>query len=321
MGKCISINRNIKKKLCRIIIIYLIVFFLCYPSEIIHIHSTIIKYNLKEENLIHKPLLIYLGEFLLFIPELIYNKSLNLKDIIKELPKIFILCFLLIINDFCEILNQILMIKQNSLIYVDKILFLPLFLIFFCCLFFKMKFYRHQYLSMIFISLSSFIRLIFQCEKLTNLINISLEIFMSLLVAITYILINDLLKKQYFSPFKVCSLIGFINSITILSIYLFSSYFPCKNNFFCNFICNDSYYFDNIKCFIKYLPLFYKIFSPFLIILYGLKKYLINLVINEYSILEIIFFIILEDSLGINFITTKKKYFYYFIICHILLFL
>ena len=37
-----------------------------------------------------------------------------------------------------------------------------------------------------------------------------------------------------------------------------------------------------------------------------------NLVINEYSILEIFFFIIYEDILGITFIASKKKYFFLF---------
>ena len=78
------------------------------------------KDEIKKENILLQSFFTYIGEFLCFIPELIYNKNNFLIDIKKNFINIVIICFFLLIIDSCEIFNKFVMIKYNVFFYVDN---------------------------------------------------------------------------------------------------------------------------------------------------------------------------------------------------------
>ena len=101
------------------------------------------------------------------------------------------------------------------------------------------------------------------------------------------------MKKKYFSPYKVCFIIGLINSIILFIIYLIVSNISCEKGQFCTLKYNNKYYFDNINFILTEYSTFRKILIFISIIVYGIIKFIFNLVINKYTILHIFFFIYL----------------------------
>ena len=304
MGKYFSFNRFKNCKLIKINISYILLFFCYFPFEFINLYRDASKEKLNQENILLKDFCVYIGECLCFIPEFIYNKKYFLKDIKKAFPIIFILCFILLLIDFCEIFTKLIIINYNIFFYVDDFLFVSISLSIITYFAFKIKFYSHQYCGLFIVIISSLTRTIIQFSKFNTLqfIIIGLKIIKSLLKVLTYLFINDLIKKKYLSPLKVCFLIGSINSTIIFIIYSIVSLVSCNNSLYCHFQCKDLYYVDNIICYIQYLPLALKILYPLFITLYGLKNVLINRVINEYTILHIYIFLVFEDCIGLSYI-------------------
>ena len=90
------------------------------------------------------------------------------------------------------------------------------------------------------------------------------------------------MEKYYFSPFKICYLVGIINSPIILIVYFIFSYLPCEKSHFCYIKYNNKYYFDNFYSYFTnnkiskiFLNLFYNIFDS----LYG---FIFNITIQSY---------------------------------------
>ena len=103
------------------------------------------------------------------------------------------------------------------------------------------------------------------------------------------------MKKKDYSPLKICFIIGLINSIILFIIYLIVSNISCEKSFFCSFECNNIYYFDNLKCLLDDSAKI--IIFIILIILYGTRKALYNIIINSYTFLHTIYFYLYEDLL------------------------
>ena len=123
------------------------------------------------------------------------------------------------------------------------------------------------------------------------------------------------MEYKYFSPYKVTYIFGFINSILLVAIYFIVSYIPCNCNYslicdakdniyfseyikICNLLYKDNkYYFDNIYSafnFVEPNNIMIKIIIIILIIFYsillGAFSLLINIVINNYTVLHIFLF-------------------------------
>ena len=167
--------------------------------------------------------------------EYLYNppmKESNVKNVI--------ILFFVILLDYIYISSLVIFqIKnngQNVLVFNENLKFLILFFLFLICRIFDKKlFYRHQYISLIIILLSGFMRYfasIFNDENVSNNFEFSfliLTILFPFIDSIFFYSIQKFIKNKYYSPFSIMFLIGCIHSI-ISIILLISFYDPKKEN-------------------------------------------------------------------------------------------
>ena len=215
------------------------------------------------------------------------------KNKLKDILIIFSLCLLLLLIDFFELLSIIIISEQKRIFYIFKILFLLIFLSILSRIFYKRNFYSHQYLAIFIIILFSFLVLLIQI-KYFEWINLLLKMIISFFESISLIIIDYLMKKKYFSPYKICFIIGLINSIIVFIIYLIVSNISCEKSQFCTFEYNNQFFFDNINYLIEYST-FLKILIFITIIVSGFRKFIFNLFINNYAILHIFYYYLCED--------------------------
>ena len=122
------------------------------------------------------------------------------------------------------------------------------------------------------------------------------------------------MEYKYFSPYKATYIFGFINSILLLTIYFIVSNIPCncyyslicdseEKNYLnkriniCNLLYNERHYFDNIYSSFnlgdEIIPKI--VFVFFYSILLGAFSLLINIVINNFTVLHIFLFELNKD--------------------------
>ena len=263
--------------------------------------------------------LIYIGQFLCFIPIIISKKYNNKKSSAKnykspiEIVYIFnnsnnfitfkdkiliiIVCFLTLINDIINILINYL-IKIGNILFNQEFYFMEYLLLFLISKsIFKLNYYKHQNYSIIFIILFGLLKYLAKLYSEKNLVNNYKEIILVLLLQIlqtfidSYIIgnVKILMEYKYLSPYLICSTFGLINGFITIISYFIVTYIPCNNNF-CELIYNNEYYFDNI----------YSIFDniyPIEIFLYiytifqsGIYQILIYTIVNDFTICHIFLF-------------------------------
>ena len=263
--------------------------------------------------------LIYIGQFLCFIPIIISKKYNNKKSSAKnykspiEIVYIFnnsnnfitfkdkiliiIVCFLTLINDIINILINYL-IKIGNILFNQEFYFMEYLLLFLIAKsIFKLNYYKHQNYSIIFIILFGLLKYLAKLYSEKNLVNNYKEIILVLLLQIlqafidSYIIgnVKILMEYKYLSPYLICSTFGLINGFITIISYFIVTYIPCNNNF-CELIYNNEHYFDNI----------YSIFDniyPIEIFLYiytifqsGIYQILIYTIVNDFTICHIFLF-------------------------------
>ena len=222
---------------------------------------------------------------------------------IKDIVLIFIGSILIIIADFLKILVQAQNSEQrDQLILNEHYNFLLLILIvIFSFLIYKIRFYKHQILSVIIIILLGIFRYILKIyhyyyENFEE-INLYLQLFLQFIIAsiesIVIIYIKGLMEYKFFSPFKVCYTFGLIiSTITFTLLIIFSFIKREKSNSFFHLYYQGYYYLDNIKSIIDVYG--YKLFGLFAAsIFYGILQLLVNYTINKYTVCHI--FLLLQN--------------------------
>ena len=266
---------------CTITKFYLLIFVVSILKSII----PVINEDFKEKDiLLISSFLTYLGQSLFFFFE--KNKAsyeeknqskLNKKDYIY----IGIICLLLLIIDFYKILT--ILSEGNSflkvILLVKSWIYLLIFSILLSIFLFKIKIYIHHKIVICYyllFEIYSLILVFWKGEILRPILWISL-IGISFIESIIYILIKNLMEIKLFSPFKVCYLIGFINSIILLIILSILSFIKCNSELD---FCKKSEYFFGFISFLKnnnanIIIIAFTIFL-FISLISGINKYLIN---------------------------------------------
>ena len=307
--KIISLGK-IDKKFYISLILYIIIF------VIVVVVSYFFEKN-ENNNLTNLELnkIIIFGFCIFFgIPEYINRKSLNKKSSDKrgiksnknsityifrfkyreiDYKKFLILILFLLLNYICDFGTDIyyranshhykLLLSKDStnIIYVVYlfIIFRP---------FQKINFYKHQYLSLLVIIIMELIRYfigLFIIQKVSFDFPYDLFCLIPLLLfplfdIIHFYVINWYMKNNYYSPFLICFLIGFINSLLSL-IILFCFYFiniNCGGNKICLSL-------SEIGILTHWYYIFYYIFES---VWYGIVNFLIFAIINYFTIFHLI---------------------------------
>lgn len=304
---------------CFIVIIIFILSLFLGNNDILNSHS------------VFKLFITYFGMFLFIIPELILklkmknpisensdinkNKKLNGaiqyiytdlsdKTTWKDYIHIGIISFILLLIDFIKIFIEKKTKCQNAEYFFTTLPFLLIISIFI----YKTDFYKHQYISIIIITILGIYQYIIKISNyyknssdfLTIIFDLVLQILIGLGEAIYFSYIKGLMNYKFFSPYKVCYIFGFINMCIILIILFIISGIECQSD---SYLCtikqerqdkdgkNTILYFDNIYLIFEKINAF-KIFILILIsVCLGALKLLINLIINYYTACHIFVFL------------------------------
>jgi hypothetical protein len=295
--KLITYNDNYKKdkfffctsKIYVLLFLILIVMKLSYND---------ISEDLKEKDFIlMEPFLTYFGESLFFFFDLIYQNISYTEDYDNTISKknyiyIGIICLLLLIIDiyriFILICFKLFSFASSIMIFSSWILLIQFsILISFC--YFKTRVYKHHKLVIYIYTLYEIyiFFMVFLTGKTYEYILLFIQIVISFIESITIILIKYIMEKKFFSPYKVCYLIGFFNIIISFIILIIFANIKCYNDFIsCQ---GDEYIFD--FSFIRNTKFLYILIYFFFISLFsGTIKYLINTILKRYTIFHISFF-------------------------------
>lgn len=242
MVKCISFGLFDKKYFYLITLDFiLLLFFYSFKYAIDENH------NVGSNNILLFVLLSYIGQSLAIFFQIIINKytfnnrnndikqckknknvdNYPIKYIFNDLSRnlsnkdtffFIIFCLLLLFIDILKSL-MINIWKSNEINNFGFYhLFLLFFLVFQSYFFYHIKFYRHQYFSIIIILLSEIALLLFECYKynLNDLFYFLFQLFISFLDSLFIIYIKGLMLYKYFSPYKLMYTFGIINSVLLL---------------------------------------------------------------------------------------------------------
>ena len=300
-----------------IFLVYFIISFLnfsCHPKSAGYNENL----NLKEFVLI-RPFLIYFGQLLMFFYELISNKithsEINISSNYKEEKKsnqnkniiIFgVICVLLLLIDTYKILTLLFFKKFSFLNYITLNkgwTFVFLFLILVNTYYLKINIYIHQKLAIFIFIILGFISLIIGMIFKTTIddgdyILIFIQLPVSIAEAFIIILIKDLMENKFYSPLKVCYLIGLINFIISFIILFILSFIKYDSEF-------SKFIFD-ISSLMKYGVIFFILFVLVFSLLNGISKLLINIILNKYSMLHLFIFFKIDALLDSSIIIIDK---------------
>ena len=334
-GKC-------DKRYFKMFFLFLIVNIIILIMYVLFVYVTFINFNIITKSYLLKRFLKYFGMSLSFIPELILKyktKSSNKQESIqinnrnnvngfiefiytdlsdtmkfKDYLNIGFMCLLLLIIDFIKVfLGKREYSSDSQYTFIE----LP-FLLLISAFVFKINYYKHQYLSIIVITVIGFIiyiiKTIYYYKETSDLENVMIELSLIILIGLGESIFLSytkvLMQFKFFSPYKVCYVFGLINGFIILILYFIISEFKCpKKSWLCDIEYKGVYYFDNIYFFINEYKISQKILLFLIAIFEGIIKLLYNIIINYYSVCHIFLFLQnkgIADSINADVI--KKSY-------------
>ena len=262
--------------------------------------STIYNFgNINEKAELMNSFVIYIGLAFCFILELIkkrsssvkikFEKNYNINQFkFQEIIVVGITVSLFLMYMILDLLIKRLNIESKSTITNNNYAFGFLMLFIISIFLFKYNYYKHQFISLIIIILLGLIRYFFIIINKTRkeyriklddfMIVFSISFLQNMCLSFYFIYTKLLIEKYYFSPYKVSYLIGIINGIITLIIYLIISYLPIENDNSLQLIeYNDKYYIDNIRsAFTNYefaqifLYIIYHIIYSFIFIIFNI---------------------------------------------------
>ena len=278
--------------------IYTVLFFSLISLKVIGF-KTISEFSIKKDFILMNPFLTYFGESLFFFFDLIcqsfsYSEDDNNKINKKDYIFIGLISLLLLIIDIYKyfILIGFKIISYRSYIMIlNSWALLLLFSILISYFLFKIRVYNHHKL-VIYICISFeiyFFSVVIDTREKNDFILLFTQFGISFIESIIIILIKNIMDIKFFSPFKVCYLIGFFNLIMSFIILLILSKVKCNIDLQ---LCNEdenifnfsSIYTTNINFFYIFIYLFFtSLFN-------GINKYLINAVLKKYTIFHVSIF-------------------------------
>ena len=271
-------------------------------------------------NILFYLLLFYTGQSLFILPEIIINKCIfkeknkkvkqksqiaityiytNLIEL-SQRDKLIIFCmsFVIFIVDFSKLLI-IKRFKNPKIEFFSEIYttFLLLYLYIFSKILYKMKYYKHQKIPILFIVISSLIMTPFKITYNLEMLFLFLyQVICSFLDAMIIIYIKYLMISKYFSHFKATYVFGIINTGLLMIVYIIISFIPCNLNI-CNIKYNGKNYIDNIFYIFSNLNVKTLILSVLSSILFGFISFIFNYVIELYTVCCIFLVVRNKDEL------------------------
>ena len=214
-------------------------FFLGYLLNIIPAWISHIKSKEKE-----KPITNYLGKENSLHIEYIYNKPYGKCLSKKKYLKIFFVCLFLLLISLIQIIHfkienigedkdeekdyqeKIKEFEEKKTYYYDSFIIIEIIIIFLVSKFDKEVYYKHQYISFLFLILEELTKNIYFLIKgsyynIVAFIIFALKILHSILFANYYLYIKGLTKYKFISPAKCNFIIGIINIPLIILIYFY----------------------------------------------------------------------------------------------------
>ena len=223
----------------------------------------------------------------------LYNKPYSESLSCKEIINLFIISVIELIVEFCYIVANII----NNYDYNEKFFFIEILIwFFFPSIFLKLIFYKHQYISIIIItiigliktSISSFINRSFDYKTLI------LEVIIYTLNGIIYGYLKGLMEYKLFSPYKCGYAIGLINSILLIIIYFIVSYTPCN----LEFLCEEEDHLDNVYSLFKDINYKEILILISYSLLCGIDFLLINTIMNNLTLYHILIVFHIEQFIN-----------------------
>ena len=218
-----------------------------------------------------------------FPTNFIFNKS----EITFSFSEKIYFAFFIFLKLFTEIfyITYLLFVEKNKR-FNDELAFSfqfeLIFLFLISKLFYNIEYYKHQYISIIILTIFELINfyITFTGESTGDFfLYLHCHIIYSFLKSTVTVYMKGLMEKKYMSPYKVCFLFGVFNLIIVSLVYFIASFYSC-DGYLCLEEYNGKYYFGNfvsilnINIFI--LLLFFTLKSIVLILNY--------VIINEFSV-------------------------------------
>ena len=302
-GKC---NSKYCFIILKAIIIFLILLLLIFIFFFNYLKTGEKLYN----SLNISPLLISLGDSLMFFPGLIFQQKISSKSQSSSLKSSNVLekyifnpgTFDLTIKEkiffvlaaIIKLLMEVIYIAfvfifSENIGYFQTYLFSFRFELIFIFLLskyvYKTVFYKHQYYSILILAALSLIK--FFVENIFNFINnffIYLGLFIALLIlsflnSLILVFVKGLMQYKYISPYKTIYSMGFVNFTILAIIYIILTFIPCEANT-CQVEYDGKKYIANIFSAFNYSGLI-------LLLGYAVKPFmtLLNYItINEFSV-------------------------------------
>ena len=273
----------------------------------------------------------YLGQSFCFIAEIISNKYLfkeeinNNKKNNKELNKnkskliieyifndlsdritfkdiihISVISLIYLIVDFTKLIisSKLFIENPNEIVYNEHYYFFELFFLFIISICsYKIKYYKHQYYSIIILITLGLTRYVIKTiynNLIYSLINLSFQIIVTFLNSFIFVYTKALMEFKFFSPYKACYVFGIINTIIVIILYIIISFIECPGDSLCKINYKKKTYFDNLLSIFEKYDIGNFIFLLIFSISYGALKLLYNIIINNYTVCHL--FLIIQNE-------------------------
>lgn len=251
----------------------------------------------------------HIGFSLCIIPEYIeynskkmrrsYKKSIaNFKYKLKKYSLISLIGIIYLIHDFAYIFSDRYMLMKGKRIFLSNNFFYAfIVLLLISIIFFKDTYYKHQYISVIFIISLGILRYIIKLSQKINIDETTSEsVLLEILFHVTiytclsvYISLSKVfMEKFYISPWQTSLLVGIINLTLNLTLYIiFSCISSEEETTFFSLKYGNNYYIDNIINFFTEYS-FLKVVLYFLCHLITSMRYIIfNVILKSYTVFHI----------------------------------
>ena len=204
--------------------------------------------------------------------ELLYNEYSNGSTKIT----ITFIAFLILINSLQTILSSICLVEtpELSVISTNMWCFAIIILAILSKFALKIKIYKHQIISLIFIFIQGITILVLVIIKgdfqdpinIINIIKIICLLLKDSFTCITLCTTNYLITHKFTPLLKLCFIIGLVRTIISIIIFIIVTFIPCGEDY-CQIKYNNSSYFDNIIVFTMKFKLSYFIVYFFVLVL------------------------------------------------------
>ena len=320
-----KLNSKYSKLILISIGLYILIVFLLFLTSVTNIDDE--NEQLETINFMSFLFFINLGESLMIIPHLILKKNITSKknytltkektnDIEKYIfnqkspefskkEKIYFILFSIVklsldIAYFLYISKILYQKKGISFINIFSYTFQfeLIFLYLLSKLVYKINFYKHQYISIIILTIFAFIKLIFLYvnDGISFLYHLLFHIAYSYCKAMMILYYKGLMEYKFFSPYKICLLFSIFSLLIVTIIYIILSFSDCNENENCTVSYNGNKYLANILTIFNLPGLF-----MFLFLLVKAVLTVINyIIVHDFSVCHTIMIIHLSQIIEIQ---------------------